>query len=314
MSAAQHFAHLRLQRAIVVDQLGRLTPEQRLMRVNLEGRLSQIDEVLAAAVLEDPILQRARVALTFGGKPVVEAGAIEAKFGADALQAFQRLVSMVAATREGRTLAPRGPIPDEDDYRLFITATFPGSFGFELEEVASSSPPAGVLRDALDEATRVLEATQADDEAYTVAVAESNPRVIAALADFLGLLESRQATLRVEAETRECRFETAEVVAAAAERARRTDIQEVQETVRGVLSGVTGRGRRFEFQVAKSDEIINGRISYNITDPSSLKPYLWTECVAHMKVVTVERAGKQQRAHYLTAVELPDDDDASPRQ
>jgi hypothetical protein len=303
MSAADDVAYLKAQRAVVEGQIERLRPEQRLLRINLESRLQEVADQLIALGEEDLDL-RAKAVLTFGGKPVVEAGAIEATFGAEALQAFQRLVSTTAATREGRKLGARGRIPDEETYRLFITGTFPGSFGFELEEVPSESQQApGVLRGAVDEASRLLRATQLDDESYADAVAESNHRVVKALADFLGLMESREATLRLAAGERECQFETPAAIAAAAERARKTNIEEAEAAVQGVLTGVFEKGRRFEFQREEGDEVISGRITMDIADPSSLKPYLWTRCVAHMWIVTVVRAGVERRTYYLTNVE-----------
>jgi hypothetical protein len=304
MSTTDDFAYLEAQRAVVEAQLERLRPEQRLMRINLESRLQMIDEEIAALGAKGALDRRARAVLTFGGKPVVEAGAIEATFGAEALQAFQRLVSTTAATREGRKLGTRGRIPDEETYRLFITGTSPGSFSFDLEEVATETQhEPSVLYEAVDQASLLLQATQMDDESYTAAVAESNLRVVKALEDFLGLMESRGATLRLAVERRECLFDTPDMVARAAERTRKTNITEAEEPVRGVLSGVFAKGRRFEFQREESGEVISGRITHDIMDPSSLKPHLWTRCLAHIWIVTVERAGEEQRTYYLTNVE-----------
>jgi len=304
MSTADDLAYLTAQRAVVEDQLERLRPEQRLMRINLESRLQTIDDEIAALGVEEALDPRAKVALSFGGKPVVEAGAIEASFGAEALQAFQRLVSTTAATREGRKLGARGRIPDEETYRLFITGTFPGSFGFELEEVATEpQQEPGVLRDAVNEASLLLWATQMDDETYADAVEQSNPRAVKALADFLDLIERREATLSLITREIECLLESSQVVAVAAERARKTNINEAEEPIRGVLTGVLANGRRFEFQLEQSGELISGRITHDIPDPSSLKSYLWAPGVAHMRIVTVERAGAEQRTYYLTKVE-----------
>lgn len=315
MSAADDLAYLQAQRAVVQAQLERLRPEQGLMRIHLESRLHLLNEEMAALETEQMLDRRARAVLTFDGKPVVEARAIEATFGAKALQAFQRLVSTTAATRGGRKLGARGTIPDEERHRLFITGTLPGSFGFELEEVAEASEQEpGALRDAVDEASRLLQATQMDEESFADAVSQSNDRVVKALADFLELMESKEATLRLTAGTRECVFETPEMVAMAAERARKTHITEVEEPVRGVLSGVFFKSRRFEYQTEQSGEVISGRIAEDIADPTSLKAYLGTTCIAHLWVVTVERAGKERRTYYLTNIEpLPGEESAERR-
>jgi hypothetical protein len=300
---ADDLTFLQSQRAVVEDMLDHLGPAQRLMRINLESRIRLLDEEIAALEVAAEI-PRAQVVLTFGGKPVVEAGAIEATFGAEALQTWQRLVSTTAATRDGRQLAARGPIPDEDAYRLFITGTSPGSFSFELEELVSAERQAPTaLRDAVDQASALLQATQVDDESYANAIAESNPRVVKALQDFLGLMESREATLRLAAGDKECLFDTTEKVARAAERTRKTSITEAEETVRGTLSGVFVMGRRFELLREEGGEVLSGSITHDIEDPASLKPHLWTPCLAHLWIVTVERAGKKQRTYHLRRIE-----------
>jgi hypothetical protein len=303
MSTMDDLSHLEHQRALVTAQMERVGPDERVMRIHLESRLEDIAEQVAALALEGAHDPRARASLTFGGRPVVEAGAIEAAFGAEALQAFQRLVSTTAATREGRELNARGPIPEEEAYRLFITGTFAGSFGFELEEIPSTSErELGVLRAAMDETTRLLQATQMDDEAYAQAVSQSNPRVVGALGDFLGLMEKRSAILRLETRDTSCAFETTDHVAAAAERARKTLLNEAEEAAIGFLSGVFLKGRRFEFQF-DGGGTINGRIAYTIEDPSVLTPSLATKIVAHLRIVTAGRASREQRTYYLTGVE-----------
>lgn len=314
MSVADDLAYLEAQRAFVQERLDRLDPEKRLLRINLESRLRRLDEEIAALETSEALDRRAKATLVFGGKPVAGVGAIEATFGADALKAFQRLVSTTASTLDGRELGARGRIPDEKSYRLFVTGTFPGSFGFELEEIVSEpEQDPGVLRGAVDEASRLLQAMQMEEETYADAVAQSNPRVMNALASFLGLMESRGATLVLAAGERECRFETPEVVAAAAERARKTNITESEERLTGVLTGVFAMGRQFEFRIEPSGEVVRGRIAYDITEPASLKPYLWARCVAHVWIVTVERSGKQHHTYYLTRVDPLPGDETEPR-
>ncbi|WP_437982748.1 hypothetical protein [Sorangium sp. So ce117] len=313
MSVADDLAYLQAQRAFIQERLDRLGPEKGLLGINLESRLRRLDEEIAAHETIEALDRRAKATLVFGGKPVADAGAIEATFGADALKAFQRLVSTTASALDGRELSVRGRIPDEKSYRLFVTGTFPGSFGFELEEVVSEpEQQPGVLRGAVDEASRLLQATQLEEEIYADAVAQSNPRVMNALASFLGLMESRGATLVLAAGERECRFETSDMVAAAAERARKTSISESEERLTGVLSGVFAVGRQFEFQNEEGGEIVRGRIALDIPEPSSLKPYLWARCVAHVRIVTVERPGKKLPTYYLTRVEPFDGDEAEP--
>lgn len=100
-----------------------------------------------------------------------------------------------------------------------------------------------------------------------------------------------------------------EQIATAAERVRKTHIDEREVAVQGVLTGVLTKGRQFEFQVEGSGEIIRGRIASSILDPLTLKPFWDARAVAHLRVVRVERAGKEQRTYSLTGIEaqLPED-------
>ena len=60
---------------------------------------------------------------------------------------------------------------------------------------------------------------------------------------------------------------------------------------------------KVELQVEPSGELISGRMTHDVTDPSSLKPYGWAHGVADLRTVMVERAGTEQRTSYLTKVE-----------
>src|ERR1041384_7642613 len=98
MSSTDDLAYLEAQRAVVEAQLERLRPEQRLMIINLKSRLQVLDNEIAKQSAAEALSVRAKAVLTFGGRPVLGARAIEATFGAEVLQAFQRLVSTTAAT------------------------------------------------------------------------------------------------------------------------------------------------------------------------------------------------------------------------
>jgi hypothetical protein len=258
------------------------------------------EDLRVASALEHRILDTATATLVFGGDPVVEARALDAAFGAEALRAFQSLVSTTAATRGGRSLASRGPIPDERGSRLFITGTVQGSFGFELEELrAAASSERGQLRETVEEVARLLEATHVSDEVFEDAVSKSNPRVLTALARFLSVLDAAGATLHLSAGERVCALDTVEATRAGAERARRMRMTEGEQELHGVLLGVLPIARRFEIRVEGSGEIVDGRLTDEIED---LEALVGMRCVASVWVVTLARPGKEQRAYYLTGI------------
>jgi hypothetical protein len=301
MNDARQIEFLRAQRGTVEERLAELGPEQRLQRINMEGHLEAINEELAA--LEARAGRLAEATLTFGGRPVVDARAIEASFGSEALQAYQRLVATAAASRGGRRLSPSGPIPDERSARLFITGTMQGSFGFELEEIADDPPPGpSPLRATVEETCRLLQAAQQDDETFADAVSQADPRVTRALADFFEVMDKAGATLHLTAGDRACRFETPDAVHAAAERVKMTEVTEADRPLAGVLVGLLPVGRRFELRLEESGEVIGGRIAAEVEDPAALAAWLGKACVVHARVVTLLRPGKEQRSYVLQRV------------
>lgn len=185
------------------------------MRINLEGRLALLDEEIAALEAQADILSpQAKVFLTFGGKPVLDSRGIQASFSAEAIQRFEQLVSTTDVSRGAGEL-------DQERHRLFITGMSPDSFCFELEEISAEPGQGGSLRQAVEEASHLLLATQADDATLAEALAQHDPRVVKALAELLKLIAGASATLRVNTDDTECSFDTPEAIAAAADRAQR---------------------------------------------------------------------------------------------
>jgi hypothetical protein len=84
-------------------------------------------------------------------------------------------------------------------------------------------------------------------------------------------------------------------------------------TILEFKSPINSSFRKFEYQLEASGEVISGRITDTIADPMSLKGYLGTSCVAHLWIVTVERAGKERHTYYVTHVEpLPGEEEPKP--
>lgn len=302
MRVDDEMAHLRAQRGAVQEMLERFGDGSRLERLSLEGRLEAIDEELDALEARAGLL--AEATLTFGGRPVSGARAIEASFGGEALLAYQRLIATAAATRGGRRLSASGPIPDERSARLFVTGTVPGSFGFQLEEL-TDEPPSGPtpLRGTVEETCRLLQAAQQDDEAFADAVSQSDPRVTKALADFFEIMDKGGATLHLAAGDRECRFDTPDAVHTAAERVKMTQVTEIDRPLAGVLGGLLPVGRRFEHRLRDTGEIISGRIAADVADPAALLAWVGKPCVVHARVVTLLRPGKEHQSYVLQRIE-----------
>ena len=126
---ARDYLQLQAEKKAIESLLVQIPSTNVIERLGFERRKEEIEETLSefAAAPEFPLNAR----LTFRGKPVVGSHGVFAEFGAAAVDTFAEAVAAICASRTG-PLGSRGAIPNRDDYRLLITGTALGSFGFEL--------------------------------------------------------------------------------------------------------------------------------------------------------------------------------------
>ena len=192
----REYHHLRAQ-LDELDKLLAMTPESAVInRMSLEYRRSQVAEELETYPV--PVRWPVAARLTFKGAPVVDRRGINAAFGANAVQAFATAVAFVGASQRG-VLNERGPIPNRENYRLLITGTSPGSFGFEIEEVLEQEQQGRFGTDssqvelAIEQVKSILKASVSNDDALAEAVDYTHPRALAALHHFLKIMADNQA-------------------------------------------------------------------------------------------------------------------------
>jgi hypothetical protein len=289
---------LRAELAALDRLIAESTGDDDLALIGFEARRDDVANELASAESRDRRIGRA--ALTFNGDPVVGTRGIDADFAGEALERFQKLVAKKAAVRAGATLGTRGPIPHAEQSRLLVTGTALGSFGFVLEESAPSLIAPSLLAEALDDSVRLLEAAK-DDDAFGDLVAENDPEVVSALAKFVELLSTSGATVSVRTSRATAIMKQREEVLAAAGRAS-TVRDEADLPIDGVLEGLLPTGRRFEFRRADTNELIVGKLASDVADVDALKRYLDTRCVAHVRVITFQRPGREHRRFELRNV------------
>ena len=179
-----------------LDRLIAMTPESAVIdRMSLESRKHQVAEEIEAFPVPTRWPTEAR--LTFSGKPVVGRTGIDAAFGVRAVKAFSDVVATIGADQR-TPLAERGPIPKRDDFRLLITGTTRGSFGFELQEAFDPGglvPVSSPVEEALEKVRSILKASiVGDDDSLASATAEVRPRAIASLRTFLVTMLENEAT------------------------------------------------------------------------------------------------------------------------
>jgi hypothetical protein len=216
---------------------------------DLTRRLREIEEAPSTS---------AEVGLFFGGLPVVGSYGIKAEFGANAVAAFQTLVSNAFAATEG-ALGARGPVPQRDRSQLMLTDVARGSFGFILQDSDDQQLFDSTLKDAISRAVDlVFRVASPDQETFESIAEEVDPRVFASLRSFFKVLDDAGATMRIVEDRREFALHRDEVVLAR-ERTEQVSLAEDEGEFSGTLY-VLPVSRRFELHPA-GGEALNGRIA-----------------------------------------------------
>jgi len=235
-------------------------------RASLASRKREVEEILAANPL--PAREPVEVVLRFRGKPVVDGYGIRADFGAAAVGAFEAAVAAVGSS-QSTSLGSRGVLPNRDDYRLMITGTVPGSFGFELEEVGredGSFPELSLVESAISQTRAILRALVGSDDELTDAIAGADPRALEAVRGFLKTLVDQEAVCDLAFRDEVFEFVDVEQIRRGRQRLSADNIHEEERELLGKFQGVLPKRRTFEFRVDEDDEVISGKVGAGIED------------------------------------------------
>ena len=187
--------------------------------------------------LGSALIEKAQVELTFRGRPVFGTKGIEADFGLQASEGFQRAVhrrGMVLAKANSRkSLAPPHPLAIVDVAR--------SSFGFVLEEIIQEDGqlhgPSHLFQ-AMEEVQATLDLVKAGDEnAFMDRMRTLDGGTAQAIKEFLETVDGADATFRVRTEERETLFNPNDV-ATATHWVQRVQLAEDTIAMLGVLAGV----------------------------------------------------------------------------
>lgn len=273
----QHeYQRLRAQRGQLAEILAQMPEEQVIDRLSLESRIKWLDDSLGA--IQQPPRVPARARLTFRGKPVVGNYGIFAEFGAAVVDKFSDAIAALAANLAG-PLGSRGTLPNRENYRMLITGTAIGSFGFELEEhIRSDELPFADLSpvtEAIEQARTIMDAaTLGTDDDLAEAASETDPRALAALRDFLKTIADQEAICLLEFREKKFRFSDVGAVRKSVERLSQDTIHEREETIEGVFQGVLPKRRSFEFRVAGTNEVLSGKVGGSIENAADINQLL----------------------------------------
>lgn len=296
----QEYRRILAERTALENLLDQLPASSVIERQGLEFRRKKVEKILASH--RGPLREPARVRLTFRGKPAVDAHGLLADFGATAVKAFTDAVAAVGAGRNA-PLKLRGAIPGRESYRLLITGTASGSFGFEFEEVPRGDwfPEPSPVEFAVERTMEILEATAGTDDALIDAVSDMHPRALGALRAFLKKMADREATCTLEFKKHVFGFSDVSQVRRGENRLSRDYIFVEEQEMSGRFQGMLPAHRTFEFLNETTGGVVSGRIDSALMDADRINGIL--NRLVRIKVVS-RQAGAAHRRYVLLDYEL----------
>jgi hypothetical protein len=280
----QEYRQLQAERGALAGLINALPVSRVIERLGLESRKAEIEAELASRVVPPP--EPARVRLTFRGKPIVGSHGIFAEFGAAVVTAFADAVAAIGASQVTQ-LGARGAIPNRDAYRLLITGTALGSFGFELEEPPSVFSEPSPVAAAIEQAKAIMRASLASDDDLADAVSDADPRALEALRTFLKAMADQDAVCTLDFRGEVFRFADVGQVRRSWDRLGQDNIHEDTRRIEGAFQGVLPKRRTFEFADAESQEIIAGKVGAGIPDASAINRVLDQPTTIEVQVTRV---------------------------
>ncbi len=239
---------LKAELATLEAILAQLDAQDYLSRIGLESRQAELRGSLEH--LREHGETQARVALFFGGDPVVGSEGVRARFAGDAVGSFQDILTNVWGSNQERPVAVAGPIRNQELSNLHITALLHGSVGFLLEELDPSGQVLfeSPLKNAAEQAAKIVSGFAAeDDRAFASVIEEITPRVFKSVQKFLRCVHSDRATIRLVEGEVDLQIDH-DGIERAWQRAEESKVDEERVYLNGRLIGVIPIHRRFEFQ------------------------------------------------------------------
>jgi hypothetical protein len=272
------------------DFVGEIQYEERAK--NLENKIKQVEEYSD---------KKARVALFFGGNPVIGSRAISAEFSGKMLKYFQDLVSKDFAISEFGDLGERGIVPTSASNQLMVTGVALGSFGFTLEEVSDQEEMFTTsLRNSVDNVvSRLNDITSENESKFLETLEGINSRELITLKKFFSTLNNSSATMRIAEDEAEFVYDEI-AIQRGKDRVDRSTIKEEPEIITCQLTGILPEKlHRFEARL-DDGEIITGLISKEGMEDyerqkshSALEfPMRWTLKFDVRKITTVNKVEK----------------------
>jgi hypothetical protein len=260
-----------------------------ISRNSLQARLDKVESLLNSCSLQDlPFEGR----ITFRGKPVLDSEGIETVFAATIINGFSEMIAAKASSYQGR-LSGSGKIANRDAYRMNITGTTAGSFGFVFEEcLPDQQTTQGIhspVESAFIDCLELFKALQnGHEEELANAVDQTDERVLAMVRKFLNDLIANETVCAVESSQYNFGFNSTSEIQQSVKKIAADNIREWEETVIGEFIGVLVSERKFEFK-PKTDEAspLKGKIPGDVIDLEEIGRNLY------QKIYEIQLRGKR---------------------
>ena len=276
-------------------------------RFNSESMLSSTLRELAE--LQAKPVRMARVQLTFRGGPVHGTRGIDADFGLDVTESFQRAIHRRATVRARQNSKNAYQIPRP----LAIVDVARGSFGFVMEEIV---PEDGSLMgdthltQAVDDMESVLDlACQGSEAAFIEAVKTLDGGTQSALRDLMDISGAAGASFRLEDESHDIALES-QAIQTASRWLHQIEVNEDVVPMRGTLTGIFAVSRKFEF-VPDGRRAIYGVLSEMLPVPEILL-LEQRRCMVNLQVNRIQKTtahNKGKPSYTLLAAKLCQEDE-----
>lgn len=252
--------------------------------------------------------KKASVALVFDGDPVRAATEIRLDFATEALQGYQKSVSLYHAWLSQGDVPSRGRITKSRESTLFIRETIRGSFGFILEEEADEQSELieTPLKASVEGITGLIHSLSTSDEDKLLEILQTTPgRLIVGIDQFMEVLINYNSSVKVFGDTHSVQLST-EQTAKLHELLGDIATDEDTMVVEGVLLGITPLERRFEMLITDGgqQEPIRGRISPAVVDAytatnDAVRQLLMKKVNAEILVERTLRHGREISKSYI---------------
>lgn len=297
MTARSQRDFLKVQ-LLETKRLRELAGDHPVMSIALEEREQELTEQIADL---PPGQKEARTVLFFSGEPVQGSIGIDAGFAGRVLEPFQSMVMADYADRFHGVVGTRGRRRGEARSRLLLTGLPRGSFGLELTRAESDEIfEENQLADTLAHVTKLVEAASRSDEDFATELDATAPRVIQNLREFLEVIASGNAGLRLESGDFRCTMNPIQASEAYA-RVAGTITKDEPLELRGQFEGVLLSDWRFNL-VTDEGLKVGGKIDENLTKEQVMelnRRFFGTPCEASVIRTTVLFKNGQVRTTYL---------------